>query len=73
MLKFMMIYFWILEKKMNIFELGIASNNESILGNTLGKTIPGVSLIVLKNFFSNCLIYGADIDKNIFFIINKYL
>ena len=55
------------EKKMNIFEVGIGSNNQNILGNMGAKAVPGASLRVLKNYFPNSLIYGADIDKNILF------
>ena len=50
-----------------IFECGIGSSDQNIESNIFGKNSPGASLKVLKNYFSNAEIYGADIDKKTFF------
>ena len=50
-----------------VFECGIGSPNKSIQSNTFGKGYPGASLKVLKEYFSNANIYGADIDREILF------
>ena len=50
-----------------VFECGIGSFDKNIKSNIIGKNSPGASLKVLKNYFSNAEIYGADIDKKVFF------
>lgn len=54
-------------KKLNIFELGIGTNNPNLASSmgTSGK--PGASLRGWAEFFGNASVYGADIDKDILF------
>lgn len=52
---------------LNVFELGLGSNNHNIPSNMSGLGSPGGSLRAWKTFFSNANIYGADIDKDILF------
>jgi hypothetical protein len=66
------LYYHILNKlginsKLNILEIGIGTNNPTLVSTMgLGGT-PGASLITFRNFLPNSMIYGADIDKNILF------
>ena len=53
--------------KLNIFELGIGSNNIKIPSNMGKNGHPGASLLGWELYFPNSNIYGADIDKNILF------
>jgi hypothetical protein len=48
-----------------VVEIGIGTNNQNITSNmgVLGK--PGASLRVWRDYFSNAMIYGGDIDKEI--------
>ena len=50
-----------------VFECGIGSIDETIHSNISGKNRSGASLKVLKNYFPNADIYGADIDKKTLF------
>ena len=50
-----------------IFECGIVTNNPNINSNMTSRGKPGASLRVWRDYFTNSLIYGADIDKNILF------
>jgi len=50
-----------------IFECGIGTNNPNINSNMTSRGKPGASLRVWRDYFTNSLIYGADIDKNILF------
>jgi hypothetical protein len=53
--------------KLNIFELGIGTNNLNIPSN-MGKNAKiGASLFGWEQFFPNSIIYGADIDTDILF------
>ena len=57
-------------KKFNLLEIGIGSNNTSILSNmsgTPGGYTPGSSLRGWSEYFPNAHIYGCDIDKDILF------
>jgi hypothetical protein len=54
-------------EKLNIFELGLGTNNVNVPSNMGANGSPGASLRGWKEFFSNSNIYGADIDKNILF------
>lgn len=62
-----MLFKEIRSRKNNVFEIGLGSNDTSIPSNMgpLGK--PGASLRAWRDYFSNSLIYGADIDKNSLF------
>jgi hypothetical protein len=51
----------------NMFELGIGTNNPG-LPSTMGiNGVPGASLRGWRDWFKTAEIYGADIDKNILF------
>lgn len=68
-------YYEILNKKrtdeLNVFELGLGTNNINIPSNMGEEGKPGASLRAWREFFPNSKIYGADIDKNILFEENK--
>lgn len=53
--------------ELNIFEVGLGTNNTSIPSNMGPEGKPGASLKGWKEYFSNSNIYGADIDKDILF------
>lgn len=55
----------------NIFECGIGTNNLNIVSNMGKNGVPGASLRVWRDFFTNADIYGADIDKDILFKENR--
>lgn len=55
------------DKKMNIFELGLGTNNIDVKSNMGINGIPGASHRGWKEFFRNSEIYGADIDTRILF------
>jgi hypothetical protein len=54
-------------KNINLFELGLGTNNIHIPSSMGPSGVPGASLRGWKQFFNNSKIYGADIDKNILF------
>jgi hypothetical protein len=54
-------------KDIDLFELGIGTNNPSIPCNMGESGIPGASLRGWKEYFQNANIHGADIDNNILF------
>lgn len=51
----------------NIFELGVGTNNPNVPSNMGVNYQPGSSLRGWEIFFKNGKIFGADIDKNILF------
>jgi hypothetical protein len=53
--------------KLNIFELGLGTNNTDFAYNMGPSGKPGASLKAWKEFLPNSMIYGADIDKKILF------
>jgi hypothetical protein len=53
--------------KLNIFELGLGTNNLDIPSNMGKHGVPGASLRGWKEYFPNSQIYGADIDSRILF------
>jgi hypothetical protein len=55
--------------KLRIFELGLGTNNINIPSNMGIEGKPCASIYGWKEFFSNSLIFGADIDKDI--LINE--
>lgn len=59
------------DKKLNVFELGLGTNNENI-PSSMGKDgSPGASLRGWRDYFKNSKIYGADVDKDILFTENN--
>ena len=54
-------------KVKKILEIGLGTNNETIVSNMSSKGIPGASIRAFRDFFSNAMVYGAEIDKNILF------
>jgi hypothetical protein len=65
------IYFLLMEKyrneNINLFEMGIGTNNVNITSNMGANGRPGASLRAWSEFFPNATIFAADIDKNILF------
>ena len=49
----------------NFLEIGLGTNNTSVLSNMGSNGIPLASLRAWRDYFKNANIYGADIDKNI--------
>jgi len=54
-----------------ILECGIGTTDETISANMSKLGNPGASLRVLREYFLNAKIYGADIDKNILFTSDR--
>lgn len=54
-------------KELKIFELGLGTNNPNLPSSMGVNGKPGASLRGWKEYFSNSIVYGADIDKNILF------
>lgn len=55
------------DKHLNIFELGLGTNNTDVRSNMGVFGRPGASLFGWSEFFPNSFIYGADIDSRILF------
>jgi SAM-dependent methyltransferase len=51
----------------NLLELGIGTNNKTVVSNMGIYGSPGASLRAFRDFLPNSKIYGADIDKEILF------
>jgi hypothetical protein len=58
-------------KNLNIFELGLGTNNDDVVSNMGVDGKPGASLRGWRDFFPNSNIFGADIDKRILFEENR--
>ena len=60
-----------------ILEVGIGTNNTSMLSNMGEMGKPGASLKAFRDFFKKSKVYGADIDRKILFkdkrILTKYV
>jgi hypothetical protein len=54
-------------ENLNIFELGLGTNNVKIPSNMSVNEKPGASLFGWREYFPNSNIYGADINKQILF------
>jgi SAM-dependent methyltransferase len=54
-------------ENLNIFELGLGTNNLDVKSNMGINGKPGASHRGWKEFFKNSNIYGADIDKRVLF------
>ena len=55
------------DKSINIFEIGLGSNNIDIPSNMGLQNTPGASLRAFRDVFPLANIYGADIDQRILF------
>jgi len=55
------------DRKMNVFELGLGTNNTNVPSNMGPNGRPGASLRGWRDYFSHAEIYGADIDKGVLF------
>ena len=53
--------------KLDIFEVGLGTNNEDVLSSMGPTGIPGASLRGWREYLPNARIVGADIDKRILF------
>jgi len=53
--------------KLNVFELGLGTNNLDVVSNMGRDGKPGASLFGWREYFKNSNIYGGDIDKRILF------
>lgn len=51
----------------SVLEIGLGSNNDSIVSNMHGGGSPGGSLRALRDYLPNAQLYGADIDPSILF------
>lgn len=54
-------------QRISLFEMGLGTNNTSILSNMGPQGKPGASLRAWRDYFPKAQIYGADIDKDILF------
>ena len=54
-------------EKLNILEIGLGTNNPSLVSTMGVHGKPGASIKAFKKYLPNSHIYGADIDKNILF------
>jgi hypothetical protein len=54
-------------KEINIFELGLGTNNSNMNANMEGFGNPGGSLRAWNKYFENSKVFGADIDTEILF------
>jgi hypothetical protein len=57
----------ITDKQLRVFELGIGTNNTSLVSNMGINGRPGASLYGWSEFFPNAKVFGADIDRDILF------
>ncbi len=55
------------EKDINLFELGLGTNNLDVPSNMGSEGKPGASLYGWSIYFPKAHIYGADIDKRVLF------
>lgn len=52
---------------LNVLEIGLGTNNPSLVSTMGGGGRPGASLYSWRDYLPNSQIYGADIDKDILF------
>ena len=55
------------EKVASVFEVGIGTTSPEFLSNMGATGSPGASLRALRDFLPNAHVYGADIDRGVFF------
>jgi SAM-dependent methyltransferase len=54
-------------QRLRIFELGLGTNNPTLVSSMGEYGTPGASLRGWRQLFPNALVYGADIDRDILF------
>jgi hypothetical protein len=54
-------------EKMNVFELGLGTNNVRLPSNMGANGKPGASLRAWRDYFPNATVFGADIDRDVLF------
>ena len=52
---------------LNILEIGLGTNNPSLISTMGSNARPGASIYAFKEYLPNSNIYGCDIDKDILF------
>jgi hypothetical protein len=57
----------LLGEEINILEIGLGTNNPSLVSTMGSGGRPGASLYAFKEYLPKANIYGGDIDKNILF------
>jgi hypothetical protein len=60
-------------EKLNVFEVGLGTNNTSVPSNMGPNGRPGASLRGWKEYFVNSNVYGADVDSGILFEEDRIL
>ena len=55
------------DKELNLLEIGLGTNNGSLVSSMGAGGTPGASIRAFKEYLPNSNIYGADIDKEILF------
>jgi hypothetical protein len=56
-----------IDKNINIFEVGLGTNNTDVPSNMGPNGKPGASLYGWREYFKNANVYGADVDTRILF------
>lgn len=56
-----------IDKNINIFEVGLGTNNIDVPSNMGPNGKPGASLYGWREYFKNANVYGADVDTRILF------
>lgn len=54
-------------KNLNVLEIGLGTNNPSLISSMGSNGRPGASLYAFRDYLPNSNIYGCDIDKEILF------
>ena len=54
-------------EKLNLFELGLGTNNTDVASSMGVSGTPGASIEGWSEFFPNAILYGADIDERILY------
>jgi len=58
-------------KNLNILEIGLGTNNPSLISSMGSDGRPGASLYAFRDYLPNSNIYGCDIDSEILFASNR--
>jgi hypothetical protein len=61
------IFSHIKDENLNIFEVGLGTNNTSVPSNMGAHGRPGDSLRGWRDYFKNSMVYGADVDAGCLF------